>query len=246
MEKKNVIVLFTGGVDSTYLVYKNLKEGNNVKPVYFELLNNENKSIVEKQNIEKLRNKFLLEFDYKIERIEYFSKFEINGRHVAHFPQPYLWLFNMIMLENWGYDEIQVGYVQNDDAISFLSEIKSIFNNRLFDHFVGDSRRNKLKFPLIKTHKSTIINDLLPKHYLIDTSSCENPIISNHQFRVENGVLYRPYKPCGVCVSCKKIKNDDYYHSDIMRYKYGLTTYKSIRYYLVDNINLNKKAEKAV
>ena len=34
MTKKTVGVLFTSGLDSTYLVYKNLEEGNNVILLY--------------------------------------------------------------------------------------------------------------------------------------------------------------------------------------------------------------------
>lgn len=38
---KKVGVLFSGGIDSTYLIWKNLKEGNYVIPFYVEIINNE-------------------------------------------------------------------------------------------------------------------------------------------------------------------------------------------------------------
>lgn len=46
---KKVAILFSGGLDSTYLVWKNLKEGNVVLPIYVEIENNEVKTTMEKK-----------------------------------------------------------------------------------------------------------------------------------------------------------------------------------------------------
>ena len=48
---KKVAVLFSGGLDSTYLVWKNLKDGNEVQPIYIEIQNNKVKSTIEKNRI---------------------------------------------------------------------------------------------------------------------------------------------------------------------------------------------------
>lgn len=45
---KKVAVLFSSGLDSTYLIWKNLNEGNEVFPIYITISNNENKTILEK------------------------------------------------------------------------------------------------------------------------------------------------------------------------------------------------------
>ena len=66
-EVKRVGVLFSGGLDSTYLVWKNLKEGNTVVPIYLEIANNEDKSKLEKNRIELLR--------------KVFNKLHSKGRH---------------------------------------------------------------------------------------------------------------------------------------------------------------------
>ena len=46
-EPKKVALLFSGGLDSTYLMYKNLEEGNIVYPYYIEVKNNEKKTELE-------------------------------------------------------------------------------------------------------------------------------------------------------------------------------------------------------
>jgi len=55
---KKVAVLFSGGLDSTYLVWKNLNEGNIVYPIYIEIENNITKTILEKNRIELLYKEF--------------------------------------------------------------------------------------------------------------------------------------------------------------------------------------------
>ena len=59
---KNVFILWSGGLDSTYLIYKNLNEGNKVISGYVSLLNNGKKVDMERQAIEKLKEEFNKEF----------------------------------------------------------------------------------------------------------------------------------------------------------------------------------------
>ena len=63
LKNKRVGVLFSGGLDSTYLVWKNLKDGNTVVPIYIEIGNNKIKTILEKNRIELLHTKFREEFN---------------------------------------------------------------------------------------------------------------------------------------------------------------------------------------
>jgi 7-cyano-7-deazaguanine synthase in queuosine biosynthesis len=60
---KKVAVLFSGGLDSTYLIWKNLKDGNQVFPIYVEIQNNETKTILEKNRTELLFREFSKEFN---------------------------------------------------------------------------------------------------------------------------------------------------------------------------------------
>ena len=193
---KKVIVLFSGGLDSTYLIWKNLKEENVVKPLYFEIENNVNKALVEKQQIKLLWNLFHDEFKDNIKPIEYTIKIDIdqNGTNELTFEQVPIWLLGILFSIDRNYDEVQIAYVGNDDAISYLKEIKKIYKSyQDITH-----KLIPLKFPLRKIFKYKILNEL-PIIYRDLTFSCENPkIISN----VNNDVMF---EPCGCCIPCKKI-----------------------------------------
>jgi len=54
---KNVLIPFSGGLDSTYLLYKNLKKYNIVTTLYIQLLNNSYKT-----TIELAHRKYILEY----------------------------------------------------------------------------------------------------------------------------------------------------------------------------------------
>lgn len=230
MKKKEVIVFFTGGLDSTYLIYKNLEAGNTVKPVYVEILNNKNKTLVEKQNIDILLKKFKEDYGYdNIRHVDYITEIGVNWGTSLHYTQPYLWLMNAIMIDTNGYDEIQLAYVLNDDAVSFVDDIKKIYNNKLFDNFVSSDRRNKLKFPLLKVSKNEIVKEL-PEKYLKYVNSCENPEIEKTRFRYKysGGEFLISYKPCKNCVPCERLKNNKYFYSSILKKKYNTTENRKV------------------
>jgi len=193
---KKVIVLFSGGLDSTYLIWKNLKDGNIVKPLYFEIENNMDKSSIEKQQINLLWNQFNIEFKDNIKPIEYTIKINIHlsGTNELTFVQVPIWLLGILFSIDRNYDEVQIAYVGNDDAISYLKEIKNIYKSyqEITNNLIP------LKFPLRKNFKHDILNEL-PLNYRNLTFSCENPkIISN----INNNIIF---EPCGCCEPCKKI-----------------------------------------
>ena len=196
-KNKRVGVLFSGGLDSTYLVWKNLKEGNTVVPLYVEIQNNGAKPKLEKNRIELLREMFNEEFDNRVEKVRYSLTVDIDmandGIHLLQVP---IWLMGMIYGQG-KFDELQAGYVANDDAISYLSDIKKIYNSyhTMVDDLVP------LKFPLMKIQKWRIVQDL-PEDYRNLTVTCEAPRIVGN----EDAVIL-DYEPCGRCVACEKILN---------------------------------------
>lgn len=198
-KNKRVGVLFSGGLDSTYLVWKNLKEGNTVVPLYIEIQNNGDKPKLEKNRIEVLRTMFNEEFDNRVEDIRYSLSVEvISSSDGIHLQQVPIWLMGMLYGQG-ELDELQAGYVANDDAISYLSDIKKIYNSyrTMVDDLVP------LTFPLMKCQKWYIINEL-PMNYRNLTVTCEGPRIVGD----ENDEIL-DYEPCGNCVACKKILNYD-------------------------------------
>lgn len=204
---KKVLIPFSGGLDSTYLVWKNLKEGNDVTIVYFEIENNAEKVKLEKIHRAKIITLFQKEFGHgslHIPHLEYkiLASGIINNYSLIQVP---IWMLGAFMGSNHTYDEIQMGYVMNDDALSYLDEIRTLFN--AYQPFSNDPLP-KITFPIIRKHKTEMLREL-PEIYLKYVYSCENPnITKDNKEEIE-------YHYCGQCVPCQKYKekleHQDYY-----------------------------------
>lgn len=182
---KKVFILWSGGLDSTYLVNEYIKSGYDVTTGYIEISNNNEKTKRELCAKDKMK--------------EYFSKFN-NFKDLGTIYQcniltdsinvrlSYPIQFMNIVYDIGNYDEIAIGYVMNDDAISFLPEIQACWNGYkgLVDYLPI------LTFPLIKITKSTEYNSL-PIELKDHVTWCESP-------------SYIESNCCDNCIPCKKMK----------------------------------------
>lgn len=203
---KRIAVLFSGGLDSTYLVWKNLKDGNEVTPIYVEIENNETKSIIEKNRVKLLRTEFAKEFNSEnrlIHDVKFAIKVSVHANEGSlYFKQLPIWLFSVVFLQGMdNIDEIQIGYVSNDDAISYLDDIQNIYKS----YQTISEPMKPLVFPLTKMKKCMMAKEL-PKQYFDLIFSCENAkIIGNKDDEIIK------YEACCDCVPCKHIIADNYY-----------------------------------
>lgn len=218
---KKVAILFSGGLDSTYLVWKNLKDGNQVLPIYVEIENNDVKTILEKNRIELLYKEFSKEFnstethEKKIENIHYGISVMVHANEDSlHFKQIPIFIFAGVFIQGMKIDEIQIGYVSNDDAISYIDDIKNIYNS----YQTISKPMKPLVFPLTKKTKWQMVEEL-PKQYMELIFSCENANIIGSE-----DVELIEYEPCCECAPCKRIIASDYYNTDEYpdNYKKGL------------------------
>ena len=203
---KRVAVLFSGGLDSTYLVWKNLKDGNEVVPIYVEIENNEVKSILEKNRVKLLRTEFAKEFNKEkrlICDVEFAIKVSVHANEGSlYFKQVPIWLFSVVFLQGMdNIDEIQIGYVSNDDAISYLEDIQNIYKS----YQTVSEPMKPLAFPLTKKKKYHMAHEL-PKQYLDLIFSCEMATIIGSK----DAEIIK-YEACCECVPCKHIIAEDYY-----------------------------------
>jgi len=183
---KIIGVLWSGGLDSTYLIYKNLSEGNTVYAYYVELENNANKVIEEKKAIEKLQVLFEKYFYNKFLYKGILTEVGINGYdNCLSFKQMPTWIYALQWIDSQ-IDEVQIGYILNDDALSWLPDIQNIYNS--FNAI--KTKEIPLTFPLIKISKQQE-KEGLPAEFYSNIWYCEDPI---------NG------KPCGTCHSCLRYK----------------------------------------
>lgn len=204
MERKRIGVLFSGGLDSTYLIRKNLEDGNVVTPYYIEIENNSNKIKLEKDRIEKIINLFKKDYGDLIRDVQYSVNIYVKVfENTLIFKQIPIWILGLLYSNNKFLDEFQIGYVMNDDAISYIKDIKKIYYsyNSILEKVIP------LKFPLIKYKKEMLLNEL-PQKYFDLTVTCEEPYIDDEY---ENGLL--KYRPCGKCEACNRIlyeRNDKF------------------------------------
>lgn len=148
---KKCSVLWSGGSDSTSLVYNLLKRGITVNTYYIELRNNPDKT---KRELEA-RSKILPMFE-KIGNITDHGIVAslLVSPGTSFLCQGMAWALLGVLSPD---DDIALGYVMGDDAISFISEFKSIQKsyNKLRES------PQKLHYPLIKNTKKHWY-DLLP------------------------------------------------------------------------------------
>ena len=188
MKAKNYLVSWSGGLDSTYLIWLLLMQGHSVVAVYTELENSGCKTRRELDSIDKMLP-ILESYNFKFKGG---NKIFIKGSHSQlSLSQPLLWLNSLMYQLEDKTDIVAVGYILGDDAISYLSDFKKIFNSML--GLTICKKKPKLEFPLIKHHKK-VIYESLPEKLRIHTTWCEN---------------FFGDDLCGKCVPCKKMK--EYY-----------------------------------
>ena len=232
---KVVGVLFSGGLDSTYLVYKNLKEGNIVRPIYIEIENNYNKVILEKNRIEHLIKIFDEEFNNennyynrKIHPISHIIKTNVNASEDSiYLKQIPIWIVGLLYGQGLGVDEFQIGYVCGDDSTSYIQDMKDIY----YSYEKISEKLIPIEFPLSKTKKREIFHEL-PEKYRKYIYTCECPdIVGNEKDELIE------YHACCSCPACTTIIMSNYYDTEKFPKEY-LRNLKRFYYYRVSGLGL--------
>lgn len=191
-----VAVLFTGGMDSTALVIKNLEEGKIVIPVYnwlnhcaesYRLLaatvyiSFRDKCKVNTENLMPLLRG--MKFPCTVTRRECFSGFiqqPLNAFSLAYLPEEITALL----------DEVQMGIVKGDQSVSFVDDMRKLYEGAFaLSHMFGDyhdpdyrnpyiKRRPDFNFPLLDWDKKRIEEYLVRTGMDGITLSCEVPLLS--------------------------------------------------------------------
>lgn len=174
-------VLWSGGLDSTYMIYKYLQEHHRVEAYYIEIKNNKEKTKRELTSIKELCKLFK---DYAFEYKGILAEFSLNiiDDNVSAFHQSPFWITSAYYLKG----PVSIGYVMNDDSISYLQD----YNNIAKSYNTLRNTPLKLEFPLYKTSKQEILK-YLPKEYLKHITYCESE---------------EKLTSCGKCHSCRRYK----------------------------------------
>ena len=191
------VVIYSGGCDSTLMLYEIAKEyGTKEKPVIALSYNHHApcpvKAIIEKKTRESFRkyckkNKIYINFTEVSVGIKAVSKRYFSISHHPGIVQPYLWLgaLGVAML---GWRNFYFGYIKHDDFWMFKSEFVEAF--KALQKVI--MTENKVFFPLMDIHKENIIRKLKEYEIYDLTWHCETPT--------------KEHEACGTCTPCKKHK----------------------------------------
>ena len=180
--KKSVFVLWSGGLDSTYMIQQYLALGHTVRAGYVEILNNTEKTVRELKAIECMTPLFKGDFSYV----------GVVGKYSIETPENYV--FNQVtnlfiaLHSVQRCDMIAIGYCMNDDILGWLGDVKKAYLafKPLVNHLP------KLTFPLLKTSKVESMGNLAPE-------------LSHHITWCEAEAVISP-DTCE-CVPCRRMRN---------------------------------------
>lgn len=193
-----VFIPWSGGMDSTYLVYRAILAGCRVTTAYFKVEN----------NTEKVK----AELNARVPMIEYFRTLardhnaeyddlgvifsvDVGAEHtrgtVGKFSQTPLWILASAYCAK-DYDYVAMGFVQGDETVSWFKEYTRLFEGykKIQADFVTPPKV-KLIFPISRTRKDDIYWNL-PDELRNKTWTCEAPTVINDEFH-----------ECGICKPCK-------------------------------------------
>jgi len=189
------LIPFSGGLDSTYLLYIRLQQGLDIQLSYVELVNNVTKSEIEQRHRDALLGKMREATVTELGIV----KVELPYSGLLNLVQPTVWLLGLVSQITTSHipDFVELGYTSGDCALGYLDEIKTLWNS--YQGFCN-TPLPELRFPLIKEGKEDYFYKL-PESIRELIWSCEAPSI------LENTEDYVIYKECGCeCTPCKRSK----------------------------------------
>jgi len=194
MKNKITYVLWSGGLDSTFLIQHILQKNstNEVYAGYVEVINNKEKTKMELDAISKMSPIFKEIYGSRFCNLGKVMSLDVlyptNRTGLSQVP---LWISALMSTTPKDVNEIAIGYVLNDCAVSYITEIKRLWNSYLVMSSYG-FKRASLTFPLIKWTKLDIFNTLHSK--LRDhVVCCEQPTEKDGKFI-----------SCNICDPCKR------------------------------------------
>jgi 7-cyano-7-deazaguanine synthase in queuosine biosynthesis len=247
---KNILQAISGGYDSTWLLIRNLKRGDSVYPlyVYGSCINGL------KQNIESTAVKNLIrKLKRRFKNLHDLAEVKIGMRVIAgiNSEQPFIWLMGLFSeIQNQkcriDYDEVHIGYISTDSAVSQLKEITTLWNC-LFSFSLVEDTIPELQFPLTDFPKEIAIANLkkYDRSILESCWTCEYPrILQKKPLNKDVTEVY--IEPCGECTPCENIKHTLGISFDSLK-KYKavfhksdfINAFKSVAVQAAENINFD-------
>ena len=154
-----ILCLWSGGLDSTYMIQKLLDENpkNVVWASYIELKNNATKTKMELEAMNKLSKALRLKYNKSVDRFYNWGtqcSIDISVGGLLNLHQLPIWISTIPQIVTRQINQVAVGYVMNDDAISYLGDFRSIYNSF---NTISNVKLPEIIFPLTKVKKEEIL-----------------------------------------------------------------------------------------
>lgn len=227
---KVVGIMFSGGLDSTTLLLRELNKGNIVIPILNKFNTSDDETSMFKYMMAQIALNKINEKISKIKNKKMLLVSPIICNHVQFgclghgfvFTQQ---LFNSVAPACIGYerirsiDEIMIGTVLGDQGVSYINDMRRIYNDAMkFQFKIPDGnyisgRENKiakLTFPLFKTDKSQIkdeFTDLCKTKF--GFTEMELPVFSCEDLEIINKIIFKNNKIYlkTLTIPCKIVKD---------------------------------------
>lgn len=197
MDKKP-LVLFTGGLDSTALIYRYAVTKTPIDVFYIVGSQNARKAKIEIETRKKI-------LQYIKDNVEGSSINDLGvirnmidsscNKHVR-LAQPSQWLLYTMLVVDQTHSKVDIAYVRGDCVLPFLERLERAWNELWV--VTKNIPLVPLAFPFQHTSKVTFFLNL-PKDLIDLTWTCERPTTDD--------------KACGVCGTCINRKVEEYRHS---------------------------------
>jgi hypothetical protein len=184
------------------MMFRNLEAGNKVIPLYINTIIDDGQKKAEHEALKHILHYLSERFGYDMIN-SWPQEIDMTVPYCEGIAlqQPLVWINgSFLYAQNEHVDEIQLGYIMEDHALSYQKEILGLYAalNKFSISYIKKEKQPKIVFPLIKHLKSSIIAQVAENMPVLFKyiSFCEKPN--------EDG------SRCKECHSCKKADASKY------------------------------------
>jgi hypothetical protein len=173
-EQKVPLILFSSGLDSSYLLQEKLKEGD-VEVLYVRAIIGEAKMAMEQARQDKIISILQKETGHRVRarHVVDLGKAPFGNMEDHTFTQPPMWIMGALIVSDVRkHTELCIGYVVGDQVMPLLANMANAWENlQAVSKFTGAI---PVKFPLYLTSKLDVLKNLHPE-VIRNAWFCERP-----------------------------------------------------------------------